>query len=155
MQEMQEMWVQSLGWEEALEESMATHSSILAWRIPQTEEPGGQQSMGLLRIRYNWANEHTHTLHFYIRGDLGREFKCQYKRCKRCGFNPWVGKIPWRRKCQPTQVFLPGKFHGQRSLAGYSRWRLKESDTTERLNKTIYCPSDLNSCKIIHKFVGF
>ena len=43
---MQETWVQSLGWEDLLENSMATHSSILAWRIPWTEEPGGLQSMG-------------------------------------------------------------------------------------------------------------
>ena len=50
-------------------------------------------------------------------------------------FNPWVGKIPWRRKWQPTPVFLPGKSHGQKSLAGYSPWGSKESDmtTTERL----------------------
>ena len=46
MQETEEMQVQSLGWEEALEEGMATHSSILAWRIPWTEEPGRLQSMG-------------------------------------------------------------------------------------------------------------
>ena len=38
------------------------------------------------------------------------------------GFNPWVGKILWGRKWQPTTVFLPGKFYGQRSLAGYSPW---------------------------------
>ena len=44
---------------------------------------------------------------------------------------PWVGKIPWRRKLQLTPVFLPGKFHGQRSLVGYSPWGCKESDTTE------------------------
>ena len=44
---MQETWVQSLGWENPLEKEMATHSSILAWRIPWTEEPGGLQSMGL------------------------------------------------------------------------------------------------------------
>ena len=50
---MQEMWVLSLGWEEPLEEGMASHSSILAWRIPETEEPGGLQSMGLQRIRHN------------------------------------------------------------------------------------------------------
>ena len=49
----------------------------------------------------------------------------------RCGFDPWVGKIPWRRKWQYTPVFLPEKFHGQRSLAVYSLWGLKESDTTE------------------------
>ena len=48
-------------------------------------------------------------------------------------FDPWVGKIHWRRKWQPTQVFLPGKSHGQRSLAGYSPWGHKESDITERL----------------------
>ena len=41
------------------------------------------------------------------------------------GFYPWVGKIPWRRKWQPTPVFLPGKSHGQRSLVGYSLWSCK------------------------------
>ena len=52
----------------------------------------------------------------------------------RPGFNPWVGKIPWRRKWQPTAVFLPGKFHGLRSLVGYSPWGQKESDTTQWLH---------------------
>ena len=46
-------------------------------------------------------------------------------------FNPWVGKISWRRKWQPTPVFPPGKSHGQKSLAGYSSMGLKESDVTE------------------------
>ena len=50
---------------------------------------------------------------------------------KRRGFDPWLGKIPWKRAWQPTPVFLPGKSHGQRSLAGYSLWSSKESDTTE------------------------
>ena len=54
------------------------------------------------------------------------------KECGIRGFNPWVGKIPWRRKWQPTPIFLPGKFHGWRSLAGYSPWRCKKLDTTER-----------------------
>ena len=45
--------------------------------------------------------------------------------------DPWIGKIPWRRKWQPAPVFLLGAFHGQRSLAGYSPWDRKESDTTE------------------------
>ena len=40
-------------------------------------------------------------------------------RCKRRGFNPWVGKIPWRKAWQPTPAFLPGESHGQRSLAGF------------------------------------
>ena len=51
--------------------------------------------------------------------------------CRRLGFDPWVGKIPWRRKWQPTPVFLPGEFHGQRSLVGYSPRGCKESDMTE------------------------
>ena len=42
------------------------------------------------------------------------------------GFNPWVRKIPWKKELQLTPVFLPGKFHGQRSLAGYSPWSCKE-----------------------------
>ena len=50
---MQETPIQSLGWEDPLEKGMATHSSILAWEIPQTEEPGGPQSTGSQRVRYN------------------------------------------------------------------------------------------------------
>ena len=53
MQETQEMWVQSLGQEDPLEEEMATHSSILAWRIPQTEKPAGLQSIGSQRVRHD------------------------------------------------------------------------------------------------------
>ena len=53
---------------------------------------------------------------------------------RRPGLNRWVGKIPWRRKWQPTPVSLPGESHGQRSLVGYSPWGRKESDTTERLH---------------------
>ena len=52
--------------------------------------------------------------------------------CGRPGCNPWVGKIPWRKEL-PAPVFLPGEFHGQRSLADYSPWAHKESSTTERL----------------------
>ena len=51
-----------------------------------------------------------------------KESAYQCRRWKRCGFNPWCGKIPWRRAWQPTPVFLPGEFHGQRSLAGRSPW---------------------------------
>ena len=49
----QETWVQSLGWEDPLEKKMATHSSIHAWKIPWTEEPGGLQPMGSQRVRHN------------------------------------------------------------------------------------------------------
>ena len=65
----------------------------------------------------------------------GKESACQCRKCsrhQRHGFNPWVGKFPWSMKWQPTSVFLPGKFHGERSLMGYSPWGCKESDMTER-----------------------
>ena len=51
-------------------------------------------------------------------------------------FNPWVEKFPWRRKWQPTPVFLPGKSPGQKKLAGYSLWYHKELDTTEATQHT-------------------
>ena len=57
-------------------------------------------------------------------GSGGKESTCQ---CRKCGFDPWVGKMPWRRKWQPTPVFLAGEFHGQISLVGYSLWGHKES----------------------------
>ena len=59
-------------------------------------------------------------------------------RCRRPGFKPWVGKIPWRREWQPTPVSLPGESQGQRSLAGCSPWGRKESDTTERLTLSLF-----------------
>ena len=63
-----------------------------------------------------------------------KESTCQCRRHKRCGFNAWVWKIPWNRKWQLTTVFLSGKSNGQRSLACYSPWGLKESDRTEQLS---------------------
>ena len=51
--------------------------------------------------------------------------------------SPGVRKIPWNRKQQPTPVFLPGKFHGQRSLSGHSSWGHKKSDTTEQLSRVM------------------
>ena len=59
---MQETWVQSLGWEDPLEKKMATHSSIPARKIPWMVEPGRLQSMGLQRLRHNWAT----SLHVYL-----------------------------------------------------------------------------------------
>ena len=104
---MQKTWVLSLGREERLENRMATHSSILAWRIPWAEDPGGLP---------RWH---------------AKAPACQCRRPKRHRFNSWVRKIPWKKKWQPTPVFLPGESHGQRSLVGYSPWGHKESDTTE------------------------
>ena len=77
-------------------------------------------------------------------GASGKESTYQCRRHRRCRFNPWVRKIPWSRAWQPTLVFLPGKFHGQRSLAGYSPWGPKELDMTEWLS-TQYVTSDSNS----------
>ena len=73
----------------------------------------------------------THLFLGLPRWQSGKEFICQFRRCR---FDPWVRKISWNRKWQPTPAFLPGKSHGQRSLAGYSPWGRKESDTTERLS---------------------
>ena len=70
---MGEIWVWSLGWEDPLEKGMATHSSILAWRIPWTEEPGGLQSMGWRRAGYDWATDtHTHAMNL---GSWGTVYK--------------------------------------------------------------------------------
>ena len=65
------------------------------------------------------------------------------------GFDPWVGKIPWRREWQPTPVFLPGESHGQRSLVGYSPWGRKESDMNERLTH-IYYESNIIRGTVVH-----
>ena len=62
----------------------------------------------------------------------GKGSACQ---CRGHGFGPWVREIPWRRKLQPTPVFMSGESHGIRSLMGYSPWGRKESDTTEQLNR--------------------
>ena len=69
----------------------------------------------------------------------GQEPACQYRRCKRCGFSPCVGKRPWRRTWQPAPVFFPGEFHRKRSLVGYSPWGCKESDTTEQMSTHTHC----------------
>ena len=55
-------------------------------------------------------------------GTSGKQPVCPCRRHKRCEFNPWVGRIPWKRAWWPTPIFLPGESHGQRSLVGYSPW---------------------------------
>ena len=86
-----------------------------------------------------------------------KDSTCQCRRHRRCEFNPWVGKIPRRKKWQPTPVFLPEKFHGRRSLVSYSPWDRKESDTTKQLhfylqkkqNKTKHSPGVFTHDKTI------
>ena len=63
----------------------------------------------------------------------GSDSKSIYLQCGKPRFDPWVGKIPWRRKWQPTPVFLPGDSQGQRSLVGCRLWGRTELDTTEWL----------------------
>ena len=80
------------------EKAMAPHSSTLAWKIPWTEKPGGLQPMGSLRVRHNWAT----SLSLFI-------------------------FMHWRRKWQPTPVFLPGESQGRWSLVGCHLWGLLRS----------------------------
>ena len=63
-------------------------------------------------------------------------YQCRRHRRSPC-IDPWVGKIPWRRKWQPIPVFLPGKIHGQKSLMGYSPWGHKDLDMTEYITSLI------------------
>ena len=127
-------WVRKI----PLEKWMTIYSSILAWRTPWTEELVGLQCTRPQRVgrdRSNWVcmhkhtHSHTHTLtHTHMGfsgGASGKKPACQCKKCKRCGFNPWVWKIPWRRAWQPTPIFLPGECHGQMSLVGYHPWNCK------------------------------
>ena len=90
---MQETPIKFPGWEDPLEEGMATHSSILAWKIPWMEEPGRLQSMGSLRVRHDWATS--------------------------LSLFPFMH---WRRKWQPTPVFLLGESQGRGSLVGCRLW---------------------------------
>ena len=83
--------------------AMATHSSTLAWNIPWTEVPGRLQSLGSWRVGHEWAT--LFSLFTFVN---------------------------WRRKWQPTPVFLPGKSHRQKSLVDYSPWCCKEWDTSEQ-----------------------
>ena len=82
---------------------------------------------GLL-FKYNWPMV---VCWGFPGGASGKEPACQCRRPKRRGFNPWVGKIPWRRQWHPTPVSLPGKFHGQWRLVGHSPKGHKKSDATE------------------------
>ena len=71
------------------------------------------------------------------------------------GFDPGFGKIPWRRAWQPTPVFLPGKAHGQRSLAGYSPWVCKALDVTEQLSMSMHKFSQAQSKAGLYETANF
>ena len=101
-------------------------------------------------------------LHFPS-GASGKESACQCRRCKRCRFEPWVRKIPWRRKWQPAPVFLPGESHGQRSLVAMvhriekSRTRLKRLSTNIRvfIMLYIYKTTRAHNMLIVDRIVDF
>ena len=84
---------------------------LLHW---QATVPGVTKSWTQLS---NWAQWEESGFPWWL---SGRESACWCRRCRRRGFDPWVRKIPWRRKWQPAPVFLPGESHGQGSLVGYS-----------------------------------
>ena len=100
---------------------MATHSSVLAWRIP------GTGSLVGCRL---WGRTELDTTELTWQREMVKRLPTMWE----TRFNPWAGKILWRRQWQPTPVLLPGKSHGQRIVVGYSPWGRKESDTTERLH---------------------
>ena len=135
---MRETRVQPLGREDPLEKEMAPHSSTL---------PGKSLGRRSLVGYISWGHKESDMteplslillgLPWWLRG---------YSVCLQCGrpgFNPWVGKILWRRKWQPTRVLLPGKSHEWRSVVHYSPWGCKVSDTTERLHFLFICKLSL------------
>ena len=98
---------------------------------PRPKDTSALTPQPTLLLMRNWIlSQYLHT-EGLLRWLSGKEPACQCRRHKRCGFNSWVRKIPWRRKWQPTPVCSPGKFHGQKSLGSYSPWGCKESDTME------------------------
>ena len=99
-----------------------------------------------LHILHSNTNIRWHVLLIIIpRWFSGAESSCLCRRHQSWGFDPWVGKIPWRRAQQPPPVFLPGSSQGQRSLADYSPWGCKESDRTEHAPTLILSLEDANS----------
>ena len=136
--------VQYLGQEDSLEEHMATHSSILAWRSPWTEQPGGLQSIGLQRVGHDWVTNTLFYIHTYI---CVLYIYTQYiyihthticLQHGRAGFNPWIRKISWRRAWQPLHYSCLENPHGRRSLVGCSPWGCKQSEATEWLSTYIH-----------------
>ena len=94
-------------------QQLSSHPSTLMLLLQQKAFDYGQAN----RMLRNW---HCVSSSLGFPGDTrGKEPTCQCRRHKRCGFDPWVRKIPWRRAWQPTPAFLPGESYGQRSLVGY------------------------------------
>ena len=100
------------------------------WSIWYNQYWGFQLSVSRARGQGSWGAHKG-----FPGGANGKEPTCHCRKHKRCRFDPWVGKMPWRKAWQPTAVLLPGESHGQRSLAGYSPRGRHESGVTKRLSK--------------------
>ena len=105
---------------------MAPHSSTLTWKIPWTEEPGGLQSMGSLGVGHDWAT----SLSLFT-------------------------FMHWRRKWQPTPVFLPGECQGRGSLVGCRLWGRTESDTADATQQSRVLPSSLDMPLLITNILNW
>ena len=105
------------------------HSQFASWPLVPRQPLRGKQCYPFCNHTLILLVTELHTV--FPGGSSGKEPVCRCRRCKSCGFNPWVGKIPWRRAWQPTPILLPGKFHWPRSLMGYHPPGCKESDMTE------------------------
>ena len=95
-------------------------------------------------------------------GSVDKEPACQCRRCRKHGINPWVRKIPWRRKWQPTPVFFPGKSHGQRSLVGCSphgvvksQTQLSEHTCTRKALYSVLSSFSIRCPKLVRNHSGF
>ena len=105
-----------------MEKAMAPHSSTLAWKIPWAEEPGRLQSTGSLRVGHDWAT------------------------------SVWLFTfMHWRRKWQPTPIFLLGESQGQRSLVGCRLWRRTESDTSDLAAAAYFIRKSVQKVKTLKK----
>ena len=105
-------------------------NSLIMWLFPPVIDLGDhQESPHQHKLRYDWG---------LPIGSSGKESAWQCRSSRRRGFDPWVGKIAWKRKWQPTPVFLSVQSHGQMSLAGYRSWGCKELYTTEHAHTCMY-----------------
>ena len=113
--------------------SRVTEKSRISHSVSQVGR-GRKQNVNFARVRLSGVKGTFVISYVFVGfsgGASGKEPTCKYRRCKRLGWDSWVGKTLWRRAWQPTPVFLPGKSCGQRSLVGYSSWGCKELDMTE------------------------
>ena len=147
---MQEPWVRSLGQEDPLEEGMATHSYILAWRISWTEEPGRLQSIGSQRVRHDWSDwaciqADRYNLTFGAsKVAVMKNLPAKARDTRDVGLIPGLG-LPLEEGIATHSSTLAWRIPWTRNLVGYSLWGHKESDMTEHKHT--------HTCTHIHTFV--